>query len=571
MNLKIKVGGATLTLNDKSYLASGGEGSIYSSGGKIYKVFHDSKRILPQKKIHELSSISNPHVIIPQDVIFDVSNGHIIGYVTNLVSDSNPLLKYFTKTFKNDNNVSPAMILDLIKKMQVITGDIHKSNCLVVDYNELNILVKEEMGELMPYYIDCDSYQTPSFKSSAVMTSIMDRRVSKFTNGHLEYHPDEMSDWFSWGVLSFYALINIHPFRAAHPNYRPNQKEKQMDDNVSVFDPKSRMPPSTNPLSIIPTRLLDWYKFIFKDIKNRSVPPLPDSSVPLLVPTQIITIQGTDKLGVEEIAAYSNPIMSIMTSMGVYYIATKTHIYANQKEIGQHKAKKILLVNASDGTLITAQQDLSNKIQFKELTKADPTGTATSDTMFARNNAIYTISKGKLVENSFAAFGNKMVHRVKEVENLSVHSATVYDGCVIQDLLGKMYLTLPYKLGSCFSKYVQPLDGYRVIEAKSDKNIVIIIAEKKGQFDEFILIFNKDYSSFDIRKIEDVTFDTINVAVGDNGLCLLLVDGKLEIFASTNQSEAMDNPPFDSSMPLFSTSDGFFFINKNSFHQVKKV
>jgi hypothetical protein len=290
MNLKIKVGGATLTLNDKSYLASGGEGSVYSNGGKIYKVFHDSKRILPQKKIHELSSISNPHVIIPQDVIFDVSNGHIIGYVTNLVSNANPLLKYFTKTFKNDNNVSPAMIIDLIKKMQTITGDIHKANCLVVDYNELNILVKEEMSELVPYYIDCDSYQTPSFKSSAIMTSVMDRRVSGLINGHLEYHPDEMSDWFSWGVLSFYALINIHPFRAAHPNYRPNQKEKQMDDNVSVFDPKSRMPPSTNPLAIIPKRTLSnplpalwvcitWLpRKVSISIRRRLVAILPDAS-----------------------------------------------------------------------------------------------------------------------------------------------------------------------------------------------------------------------------------------------------------------------------------------------------
>ena len=65
-----------------------------------------------------------------------------------------------------------------------------------------------------------------------------------------------------------------------------------MDDNVSIFDPKSRMPPSTNPLNIIPKRLLDWYKFIFPDTNNRSIPPLPDSSAPLLVPTQIIAIKA---------------------------------------------------------------------------------------------------------------------------------------------------------------------------------------------------------------------------------------------------------------------------------------
>ena len=483
MNQKVRVGNqrGVIELRPNTYLSSGGQGSIYVNGGKAFKIYHDANHAIPTKKIQELSLISNPHVVTPQDVIYDVSNGNIIGYVARFISDAEPILKYFTKTFKSDNNISVNMILTLIKKMHETTVEIHKCKCLVVDYNELNILIKDESGGLEPYYIDCDSYKTPSFKSSAVMTSIMDRRVSNNSGGHLVYNPDELSDWFSWGVLSFHALINIHPFRAAHPNYRPNQKETQMDDNVSIFDPKSRMPPSTNPLNIIPKRLLDWYKFIFTDTNNRSIPPLPDSSAPLLVPTQIITIQGTDKLKVEEVAAYADNILEVTSIMGVYYVATKTHIYANTKEIGRHAAKKILLVSASDGTLMTAQQSLSNKIEFHILTQFDPVGTAQSNKMFARNNAFYTISKGKLVENSFTAFGNKMVHRVKEVENVSTTSAKMYSGCVIQDLLGKMYLTLPYKLGSCFSKHIPQLDGYRIVEAKSNKNVVVILGEKKGQ------------------------------------------------------------------------------------------
>jgi hypothetical protein len=220
---------------------------------------------------------------------------------------------------------------------------------------------------------------------------------------------------------------------------------------------------------------------------------------------------------------------------------------------------------------MTAQQDNSGKIAFRELTKADPCGTASSTEMFTRNNAFYTIGKSKLIENSFTAFGNKMVHRVKEVANLSAISSKMFDGVVIQNLLGRYYLTLPYKLGSCFSKHVPVLDGYRVIEAKGDKNVVVVIAEKNGRFDEFIIVFSKDYSTSDVRKIEDVTFNTINLAVGDNGLCLLLVDDRLEVFASAQQVQVIDNPPFDTTMELFATSDGFFFTNGNSFHQVRKT
>ena len=301
------------------------------------------------------------------------------------------------------------------------------------------------------------------------------------------------------------------------------------------------------------------------------MPPLPDSSVPMLVPTQVITIQGTDKLSVEEVAAYDSHILAITTVMGVYYVATKTHIYANKKEIGKHNAKKILLCSASDGTLITAQQDNSGKITFRELTKADPCGTASSTEMFARNNAFYTIGKSKLIENSFTAFGNKMVHRVKEIENISAMSSKMYDGCILQDLLGRWYVTIPYKLGSCFSKYIQALDKYRIIDAKSEKNITVIIAEKSGRYDRFVLIFDKNYHDLDIRKTEDVSYDKINFTVLDNGLCILLASpDELELFSTVTQAQTLSNPPFDSTMKLYSFNGEVFFTNQNSIHQLKK-
>ena len=134
-----------------------------------------------------------------------------------------------------------------------------------------------------------------------------------------------------------------------------------------------------------------------------------------------------------------------------------------------------------------------------------------------------------------------------------------------------MYLTLPYKLGSCFSKHIPQPDGYRIVEAKSNKNVVVILGEKKGQFDEFVIVFSRDYSTSDVRKIDDVTYNQINMAVLDNGLCLLLIDDRLEVFASAQQVQVIDNPPFDTTMKLFATSDGFFFTNGNSFHQVRKT
>lgn len=573
MNQKVRIGtnGAIVTLTDKHYKASGGEAAIYVHNGKAYKLYHEpDKKMLPQQKMRELAAISNSQVVIPKEVIYDVSKGKPLGYTTDFIDNSEPLIKLFTRTFKDDNNIGFHMVNDLVKQMQLVVADVHSSKCLIVDLNELNVLVKFDANSIEPWFIDTDSYSTPSFKATAIMDSVRDRRVSKYdSKGMLHYNPDEMSDWFSWAIVTFWMYTNIHPFRGGHPNYKPKDKQKQMDDGVSVFHPGVRLPPSVNDFKLIPKRHLEWYKQIF--LKNdRSVPPLPDSSVPLLVPHQIVTITGTDKIGVSEVIAYSEAIVSVHQFMGIYYVATKKHIYAGKKEVGTISSKRTLICNANDGTPVVATQ-IANKISFGELTSNNPIGTINSNDMFARNSAIYTITNSKMVENSFTAFGNKIIHHIAELENVSVGSAKMYDGCIIQDLLGKKFLTLPYKLGSAFSKHIPQLDSYRVVDAKSDKTVTVILAEKGGVYDRFIIVFDKKFTDFQVREVKDVTYDTINFAVMDNGLCILLASPtEIELFATATQYETLTNPPFDATMRLFTTPDGIFFINGNSIHQIKR-
>lgn len=572
MNQKIRIGasGATLTLTDKNYKASGGEASIYVNGNKAYKLYHEpDTKMLPQKKMQELAVITNAQVVVPQEVIYDAKSGKPLGYTTDFVSDAEPLVKLFTRTFKDDNNITFAMVNELVKQMQLVVMDVHKAKCLISDLNELNVLVKATTFT-EPFFIDTDSYCTPSFKATAIMDSIRDRRVSKYdSKGVLHYHPDEMSDWFSWAVLTFWLYSNIHPFRGGHDKYKPRDKQKQMDDGISIFHPGVRTPPSVNDFKVIPKRHLEWYKDVFLK-GNRSVPPLADSSVPLLVPTQVVMIKGTDKITVSEIIAYSDAIVAVHNFMGVYYVVTKKHIYAGKKEIGNVTAKKTLVCNANDGSPIIATLD-NDRIVFNELTSDIPVGSVASKDMFARNGAIYTITNSKMVENSFTAFGNKIIHRCQELENISVSSAKLYEGCIIQDLLGKKYLTLPYKLGSSFSKHIPQLDGYRIVDAKSDKTVTVVLAEKGGQYDRFVIVFDRKFTQCDVRKTDDVAYDTINFATMDSGLCILLSSPtELELFSTAAQYEVLTNPPFDATMRLFTTPDGFFFVNGNSIHQIRR-
>ena len=572
MNQKIRTGpnGAVITLTDKQYKASGGEASVYVHGGKAYKLYHEpDTKMLPQRKMQELATIANPQVIIPKDVVYDATSGKPLGYTTDFVNDAEPLIKLFTRTFKNDNNVSFQTINRLVKEMQLVVADVHTAKCLVVDLNELNILVKTSDFSI-PWFIDTDSYLTPSFKATAIMDSVRDRRVSKTdSKGVLHYHPDEMSDWFSWAILTFWLYTNIHPFRGGHDKYKPRDKKQQMDDGVSVFHPGVRVPPSVNDFKVIPKRHLDWYKEIFTK-NTRSVPPLPDSSVPLVVPTQIVTIQGTDKLSVSEVAAYSDAITAVTQVMGIYYVITKKHIYAGKKEIGAVAARKTLMGMATDGTPVIATLS-GETVTFTDLGKSKPIGTVNSADMFVRNGAVYTITNSKMTENSFLAFGDKIIHQCKEIENVLETAAKIYDGCIIQDLLGKKYLTLPYKLEAGFSKHIAQLDGYRVVDAKSDKTVTVVLAEKGGVYDRFIIVFDRKFTEFKVRVTKDVAYDAINFATMDNGLCILLASqSEIELFSSAGQYEVLTDPPFDATMKLFTTPDGIFFVNGNSLHQIKR-
>lgn len=572
MDRKIRIGVSKtiISLKPSDYRAAGGEAEIYTRAGQAYKMYHDpDTKMLPISKMAELDKIKNPQVILPREIIYDANTGKPLGYTTTFLDNVEPLVKLFTRTFKVDNNIDFQAVTELVKQMQSVVIDVHKAKCLIVDLNELNILVKVDPLPLVPWFIDTDSYSTPSFKATAIMDSVRDRRVSTYDKtGALHYNPDELSDWFSWSVLAFNLYTNIHAFRGSHPNYKPRDKQKQMDDGISVFHPGVRTPPNVNDFKVIPPRHLDWFKRVFFN-GERGIPPAADSNVPLLVPTQIVTLKGTDKLDVIEISAYPDAVTSVYQFMGIYYVVTKSGIYANKKNIGNYKAKKALLACANDGAPILATQD-GLTVSFSEIGRP-AFGTIQSKDMFSRNGLIYTVTNGKMIENSFKSFGTKMIHTINAIENVSVTTSQIYDGCVIQDLLGKQYLTIPYKTGSSFSKHVPQLDGYRIVAAKSDKTVTVVLGEKAGKYNRFVIIFDRKYTDVQVRETKDVAYDEINFAVMDNGLCAHLASpSELELFVTAASCDVLTNPPLDSSMKLFTTSDGIFFVNGNSIHQLKK-
>jgi hypothetical protein len=57
---KYNVNGKDVDLLDRHFIYEGGEGRVYSLKNTVYKIYIDPSRMIPDKKIQELSVITDP-------------------------------------------------------------------------------------------------------------------------------------------------------------------------------------------------------------------------------------------------------------------------------------------------------------------------------------------------------------------------------------------------------------------------------------------------------------------------------------------------------------------------------
>lgn len=550
-------GGSKLQLGDRDYIGAGGQAVVYRHGDIAYKIYHDQKDVIPLKKIRELQAIAIANVLAPQKLLYDQANS-VIGYTMRFVRDTNPVCRLFTKTFKLQNNISEKDVVEFVKAMQVTVKQIHGFRCLIVDLNELNVLAADNFKE--PFFIDTDSYQTPSFRATAIMESIRDPLVkgNNFT---------QESDWFSFAVIAFQLYIGIHPYKGRHPDYKVSDWQKRMKDGVSVFDNKVSLPNVCADFGVIPQRHLEWFKMVF--VKNqRCEPPMPDGMVPVTGAQVYKTIVSNQQFDVRLLEECPEEIAYYHDIMGVSYFVGTSKIWMRKKALADiGPSKKTLLCETTDQKPVIAQLKQSGRLEFSDM-DGKVVGTIAAQDMMYRNGCIYSLYGDQLTENGFVKMNDRIFHTTRLCCQVSALTARLLDGLGVQDLLGKWHLILPCEAKSCIVKYLPELDGYRIMEGMYRANIVVILAEKKGVYDKFIIEFEKNYSNYFVRKDEDVGYCEISFAVKSNGVVVMTKDGEVEIFKGL-KVKSVQNPPFDASNALYNVQDSIRFTNGNKLLQAE--
>ena len=558
-NLNLLVNGSTkITLTQNDYKAQGGQGIVYVKGNLAYKIYHDPTKMIPEMKVRELSAIKMPVVLAPQDTLVDSKTGTVVGFTMPFVKDTEYLTKLFSRNFKDTNNIGADTVVNLIDEMRSALGELHKKNIIVGDYNEMNFLVDADFK--IPYHIDVDSYQTPNFPCNAIMDTVRDRRLpfGKF---------DELSDWFSWAVVTFQMYTGIHPYMGRHPSFKTTQLDERMVQRISVFDPDVKIPKACQDFSAIPKAHLEWYKKVFID-GYRSEPPIAGAFGYVPGFTAVV-VTGTGSFIVDIVHDYKEKIVSVDYIAGIRYVLTTTKIFKKETEIFSFQTKhdnvKLLSVVGNEPIIAVIKAGM---IKFFDIARNE-VGNIACDASMVSNGVLYSIVSGRMLENIFIN-GHKIIHTTKVVDNIApIFKA--FDGVVVQDLFGKRRLSIPYKTGMCASVMVPELEGYRVIDAKRIQQFAEFIIERSGKYSRFMMYFSQDFKSYECKIEHDVQQQSVNMIVRQNGMKVSIIEhDTMELMMDFKRGEKrVTDCPADDANTLVDGIDRLMFISDTKLYAMK--
>jgi len=558
MKVHIKGQGSAIRLTKRDFVASGGEGEVYAKGGVAFKVYFDPKKVIPLGKIQELSHIRDPRVVKPEKVLTD-SKGKPIGYTYKFVKDAWSLCQIFPRAFRDRNGVSFNTIQKLVKQMHEGVENIHKSGILIVDLNEMNFLIPKKFDDVM--FIDVDSYQTPSHPATAIMPSVKDWKVqkNKFTTD---------SDWYSFGIVTFQMFTGIHPYKGRYKKKKMSFDER-MQQGISVFNQDVGVPKAAYQFDVIPKGYRDWYEAVFEKGK-RCAPPM-DLGAAMIFAPKIVTLSGTQYLDITEIGEYDGDIMDFWSDGHKLVVATTKAMYVDKNRTGQP--------TKATGVAFTPRGGRPIQIDGSTLTMTDmtlkknlPFGLTTKEVSYT-NGRMYIRTTDRIHEVTFTEAGNTIIPSTKEAAQVLEHATRLYPGVAIQNLLGSTYVSLLPESGKSYQIPIKELDGYRIVDAKFEGGVLMVVGQIKGKYNRLVLRFDLTDQSYDVREVKDIQPTGLNFVTLDSGVCVSITeDEKMEAFSSRKNASSIkviDDPVVGGDMKLGKHAGAVVVAKGNKMYKVK--
>jgi hypothetical protein len=557
--VKVQIkGGATVTLTQNHFRAAGGQASVYVHQGSAFKIYTDPANAIPDAKFRILSSIKDDHVIKPQAVLLDEKLNNI-GYTMQEVKSKHTLGHLFTKNFRDRNKVTQDQIVTISAKIRERLPNIHSAKALVVDLNAMNMLVPDTFNDV--YFIDVDSYQVAGYPATFLNPAVRDYTVTSH-NGW-----SELTDWYSYAVLMFNLYIGVHPYGGNHTltDSMPakDRMEYRMRNNISAFRKGARLPGCAHPINVIPSNFKDWLVAVLEDGK-RLAPPDPRGGPAVILSGYVkpVILSG-GKIDITELMDYKEWIVLQYAESGGSTLALVCNngmsrvihngrcIYEGKTIPGETYIGFTPRKNNPIG--LNCYQD---QLTFFDYTnkKSEALGINASD-LAQSGDRFYVRNGTKVLEVEFSEFvDSTLVTASHCVANVLENSSNLYEGLVIQNMLGSVYISLFPKSKAGYQIKVPELDKIKIIDAKFSGGVLMVIGEFKGKYDRFIFRFDESFREYDVRKVDDVQLSGLNFITLASGVCIVITEEeKLEAFSNKKDSKSIkvvDDPSIGSDMKL---------------------
>jgi len=532
-NLKATLDGRGLvTIRESDHLATGGGGTVYRLGDTAIKILHDPHD-LNVDVIRIMARLSHPHILFPK-LVFDERGQNPIG-VWMRFSHGEPLSRVFTNDWRSRAGFEDKHAHILVDRIFGVANFAHKEDFWLVDFNELGMGVifnRMRGDDTAPDVYDVDPwvYKGRVPATVKVMPSIQDPHNSVGIK----------ADIFALAINAFQVYTGIHPYKGGLDGYKPNEMQRRMKENKSVFEPGIRLNTAVRNFSCIPPRLLGWFEGVFQN-GERSVPPSPfeKGGVAKTARAQRVIVTATGTLIYEKLFADALDYATRVYRCGVALLRSGKMIdLATKKQIAKVTSHEAEVVDVQTGWVIYDKSENDFKFKYVDRTSLQEQQlplTLKGYGVVTYESRMFLVTDQGLTELTLRVFSARAILTPGQNWGVMVNSTRWFDGVGVMDAMGAMFLIAPFGTNAVAQVRVKELDGLRIVNAKAGNRFVVLITvDKNGDYQKIELTFDKDYKTYQVWQAQSDIAE-LNMALLPKGVGATIVrDGELVIFVPTN-------------------------------------
>lgn len=271
--------GERITLDPAKSLGKGGEADVFAVGQYAAKIFKkpnhpdyqgdpDAQKAAEERiHTHQQKLRNFPFARLPKAVVSPVdllseskTGGTISGYLMELLSGVEVLLRYGQRSFRESGGISNADVTKIFQNLHPTVKGTHTAGVVLGDFNNLNVLVTTDYKARV---VDADSMQNSSYLCKLYTAQFVDPRLCDptLTTPMLIKPHDIMSDWLAFAHMYMESLLYVGFWGGV---YKPKDPTKKIPHGarplrgVSVFNSEVIYPKPAIHYSVLPDEALHF-------------------------------------------------------------------------------------------------------------------------------------------------------------------------------------------------------------------------------------------------------------------------------------------------------------------------